>query len=62
MAMTYDKRKENMSNLDKIDRALDNIITELKLNDKKQNSASVNKNDVKNALKKFLQENVAKTN
>ncbi len=59
MAMTYDKRKENMSNLDKIDRALDNIITELKLNDKKQNSASVNKNDVKNALKKFLQENVA---
>jgi hypothetical protein len=59
MAMTYEKRKKNMSDLDKIDRALYNIITELKLNDKKQNSASVNKNDVKNALKKFLQENVA---
>jgi hypothetical protein len=62
MAMTYEKRKKNMSDLDKIDRALDNILTELKLNEKEQNSASVNKNDVKNALKKFLQENVAKTN
>ncbi len=60
--MTYEKRKKNMSDLDKIDRALDNILTELKLNEKEQNSASVNKNDVKNALKKFLQENVAKTN
>ena len=62
MAMTYEKRKKNMSDLDKIDRALDNILTELKLNEKEQNSASVNKNDVKNALKKFLQENVAKKN
>jgi len=62
MAMTYEKRKKNMSDLDKIDRALDNILTELKLNEKEQNSEIVNKNDIKNALKKFLQENVAKTN
>jgi len=60
LSIVYEKRLKNVSDLDKIDRALDKILAELSLNEKPDSLVNIDKNKAKDILKKILQETFAK--